>query len=340
MKDRRSFPEISPDALRAHDGEELVDSLWTRIRDDLPSGRSVRRGAVPWWIPAMSICLFGAGVLVGARFFAAEPLPAAPVAAEPARALQRDVISSSPAAGEAEVSSREPARRDRLVPARRSRRPVRPRPVPEAPAPEVTEPAAPPVVLGPPEWQRLADDGRYMEAVAEIAAQGGFDAVVGEATAEQLMLLVDVSRATGQRDRAILALRRIVRQHGSDPNASVAAWMLGNELVKSGDAEGAAQAFAMYRALSPNGDFAEDALAREFEVAVDQGDLHHARTLAEKYARDFPDGRRGDEVQSLLAKLERADAGIRGRRELEPVAGVEEGDAPPASAGADAGAAR
>jgi TolA-binding protein len=82
--------------------------------------------------------------------------------------------------------------------------------------------------------------------------------------------------------------------------------MLGNELVKAGDPNRAAQAFAMYRALSPQGDFAQDALARQFEVAADQGNLEDARKLAEQYERDFPEGTRRDDIRARLEELTQA----------------------------------
>jgi hypothetical protein len=102
--------------------------------------------------------------------------------------------------------------------------------------------------------------------------------------------------------------------------------MLGNELAKAGDPDGAAQAFAMYRALSPQGDFAEDALARLFEGAVEQGNLEHARRLAEQYANDFPDGPRGEDIRAGLAELEQRRTRRAGdstaQREIEDAVGA------------------
>jgi TolA-binding protein len=114
------------------------------------------------------------------------------------------------------------------------------------------------------------------------------------------MSLVDVARATGHRDRAIVVLRRIVSTHGADPNAPVAAWMLGNELAKVGDRAGAEQSFALYRALSPGGDFAEDALARQVDFAVEASNVENARKLASQYLREFPDGPRRGEFQAQV----------------------------------------
>ena len=48
-------------------------------------------------------------------------------------------------------------------------------------------------------WQRLADEGQYAQALVTLEATGGFDAALRDATADQLMSLVDVARATGQR---------------------------------------------------------------------------------------------------------------------------------------------
>lgn len=160
-----------------------------------------------------------------------------------------------------------------------------------------TLPAAPAVLA---EWRKLADEGDYQGALSALEAVGGFEGPLGSASAEELMSLVDVARATGHRDRAIVVLRRIVSMHGADPNAPVAAWMLGNELAKVGDRGGAEQAFALYRALSPGGDFAEDALARQVDFAAEAGNVENARKLASQYLREFPDGPRRGEFQAQI----------------------------------------
>jgi hypothetical protein len=155
----------------------------------------------------------------------------------------------------------------------------------------------------PPGWQLLAENGEYSSALTSIDASGGYERAVNVATAEQLMLLVDIARATGHRGRAVDALRRIVNQHGTDPLAPLAAWSLGNMLEKSGDNVGASQAFSMYRALSPDGDFAEDALARQIRAAVETGDAELARRLAREYEQGFANGRRAEEIRRQLARL-------------------------------------
>jgi transmembrane sensor len=173
--------------------------------------------------------------------------------------------------------------------------------LPVEPSTEVVAPA--PVVVVTPQWQLLAQQGEYDASLTALEANGGFEGAIDQATADQLMLLVDVARVTGHRERAVEALRRVISQHGSDPLAPLAAWTLGNMLDKAGDREGAADAFAAYRTLSPQGDFAEDALAREIRMAAERGDDALANRLAAQYEQTFPNGRRAQEIKEQLAAL-------------------------------------
>ena len=79
-------------------------------------------------------------------------------------------------------------------------------------------------------------------------------------------------------------------------------------LEQAGDEAGAKEAFALYRRLSPGGDFAEDAVVREVDAALTKGDLELAAKLIDQYAKDFPHGRRLDEFRSELEELRAAAA--------------------------------
>jgi TolA-binding protein len=175
----------------------------------------------------------------------------------------------------------------------------------EEPAPPADE--KPPAAAAVPGWQVLAGQLDYEAARRALDGEGGFETALAQAAPEQLMILHDIARATGDRAQALRALQRVVERFPDDPNAPIAAWSLGNLLEASGDRAGAAQAYSRYRSLSPQGDFAEDALARQVQVAVEQGDLPQARRLAAQYEQDFPNGRHIDELQALLEEL--ADAG-------------------------------
>ena len=149
------------------------------------------------------------------------------------------------------------------------------------------------------------------------------------------MILHDIARATGDRAQALRALQRVVQRFPDDPNAPIAAWSLGNLLEASGNRAGAAEAYSRYRSLSPQGDFAEDALARQVQVAVEQGDLPQARRLASQYEQDFPNGRHSDELQALLEQLvdAGADAGAPSQESQGDSAGTETEDLAPVKGG-------
>ena len=111
---------------------------------------------------------------------------------------------------------------------------------------------------------------------------------------------------------AIAALRRIVEVYSNAPEAPLAAWTLGNLLDQAGDELGAASAYALYRRLSPGGDFAEDALAREVESALAQGNLEQSARLIAQYENEFPSGRSLEEFLSELARRVARPAGLDG----------------------------
>jgi TolA-binding protein len=301
MSDRRSFSEIPLDAR--------VERVWKRLQADLVGPRRWRRPASRGFALALSVATFVLGVFVGSRWIVREQAPLSIFGAEP-------VTLERPAAAPAlESKALSEATRD-APPVRQSRR------VSGVRRADVVSAT---VALAPPEWQRLADEGQYAQALSAVEQSGGFDGALRGANADELMSLVDIARATGQRDRAVLALRQIVSEHGADPNAPVAAWMLGNELAKAHDLGSAEQAFAMYRALSPAGDFAEDALARQIDMASEQGNLDHARRLADQYLKEFPDGPRTADIQADLARWSHepkvaGSAGPSGREADDPFA--------------------
>ena len=82
-------------------------------------------------------------------------------------------------------------------------------------------------------------------------------------------------------------------------------------LEQGGDGAGAAEAYELYRRLSPAGDFAEDAAARQVDVALARQELELATRLVDQYEKDFPNGRRLAEFREELGKLatERSDGG-------------------------------
>jgi transmembrane sensor len=141
-------------------------------------------------------------------------------------------------------------------------------------------------------WRRLAESGRYDDAYNALQAAGS--SAVRDDTAE-LLLAADAARLGGHPADAVPYLERVVRGHGRDPRASLAAFTLGRVLLDElGRPAEAADAFA--HARGAGGALAEDALAREVEAFSRAGDSTRARELALEYMRAYPKGRRAPAV--------------------------------------------
>jgi hypothetical protein len=299
---------VPESALRDYSSSDSVPAVWRRLKADLAQrGPIARRSPLTYaWAPALAAVIFGSGVFVGARFIRPQALPG--VRAEPPAQAARPA-GPAPAQSAAEPEVLAPQVKARLSHGRRV-----------ASAAATSEPlgfamseSAPYVAAAPaplPEWQRLVEVGDFAAARRSLDQLGGFDVAMAHASPSELMSLVDVARASGERGQAVRALRQVL-SHPDAPEAPLAAWTLGNLLDQAGDQPGAAQAFALYRRLSPAGDFAEDAAARQIDVALAEGNAELATQLVEDYARDFPHGRRLSEFRRAASALSArgADAG-------------------------------
>ncbi|MCH2111196.1 MAG: hypothetical protein MK135_17890, partial [Polyangiaceae bacterium] len=161
----------------------------------------------------------------------------------------------------------------------------------------------------PPRWHIHAEQGNLVAAFQELDAHGGFDVALARASqstsSDQLMTLADIARFAGMRGRAIQALRVVTEQFPQSAVAPIAAMTLGHLLAAAGDQQGAAQAYALSRHLSPRGDFAEDALAREIELALQAHELDRAGSLLQRYAIDYPDSPAIDALREESQRLRR-----------------------------------
>jgi hypothetical protein len=303
---RRRLPEISKAALRDYDSSEQSVAVWRRLKSDL-RGHKPREPRSPLlWLcaPALAAVLFGSGVFVGARFIRPQALPF--VQAEP-RPQPAPATGAVPSKNTATPEAALPEAKVLQTHARRSAR------LSALPAEPLSygsldsAPHAAPAPAAAPEWQRLVEIGDFPGARRALDRQGGFDVAMSHASPSELMSLVDIARASGERGQAISALRQVLA-HAEAPEAPLAAWTLGNLLDQAGDQPGAAQAFALYRRLSPTGDFAEDAAARQVDVALREGNLELVTQLVSDYARDFPHGRR-------LGEFRRAERALSGREQ-------------------------
>lgn len=302
---RASFPEIPRAALKRHASPAQVERVWRRLKLG-PGPASKRTGSV-WYLaaPIAAVAVFGLGVLVGKGLHSssaelaavAEPRSAAPT---PGAAPIAEEPTAAPLAPRDEPPAQKPTR---------SRRALTTSATPSEAYVESEGPAPSPVsseiaVANPAEWEQLAEAGDFSAAKLALDREGGFERARSRASAAQLLVLADIARASGNRDQAAQALRRVLSSYVSAPEAPLAAWTLGNLLEQAGDRAGAADAYATYRRLSPTGDFAEDAAARQVDAALSQGNLELGRRAMEEYAENFPKGRRLAELRKRLAALE------------------------------------
>jgi TolA-binding protein len=301
MSEPTKLPDLEPESLRDHGSSAAIERIWQRLDGELGQGRHPSR-TMMWWAPAAVIIVFGCGVFVGARWTEREEVAPTALAPEPQVRQEPGSATESPP----------PVPAQQRVAAPRSKRGVSSPLQAEAgralagraaPQPSARTAAQPPVAAVPMEWERLANVAEYAAAWRALQDAGGFEGVLSRATAEQAMLLHDIARFSGQRQRAIQALRHVVNEHPGDPYAPTAAYTLGNMLDNAGDQSGAAEAFEIYRRLAPKGDFVEDALTRQLDVAIQQRDAELARRLADQYANEFPNGRRLGEMRRRVAQL-------------------------------------
>jgi hypothetical protein len=319
VSQQRRPPTIEAAALRDNAGNARVERIWKRLESNLVAPQRVPRRSLSFgWVPVLA-----AGLTLG--FFAgrestppdlAQPgrLVAEPAPPEPAGPPEQQLNAERSPTPEADSDKRrglpQPPRAPRLSPsANAGLLPnVESNDALEVPvAPTAAAPIARTPVPSPATWLQLADRGDYENAYQALEEFGGFDQVLSNASADELMVLVDVARATGNRGRAIQALRRVTESFVSDPNAPIAAMTLGRMLMQAGDRKGASDAFSLYRRLSPEGDFAEDALASDIQAAVEEGNWERAQTLAKQYETDFPDGRHLEQIREQLNSGQHAD---------------------------------
>jgi len=328
---RRRLPEIPKTALLDYDSSDQSAAVWRRLKHELRAHKPRERRSPLLWAcaPALAAVLFGSGVFVGARFIRPQALPF--VQAEP---RSQPVPAAGPVPAQ-NTAGPEIAPPEAKVLHTRPRRSLRAGTLPsDTLGYGAAEPSTHAVATQAPtpEWQRLVEIGDFTGARRALDRQGGFDVAMAHASPSELMSLVDIARASGERGQATSALRQVLA-HADAPEAPLAAWTLGNLLDQAGDRPGAAQAFALYRRLSPAGDFAEDAAARQVDVALAEGNLELVTQLVEDYARDFPHARRLSEFRRAERALRGSDQDAGAKPEAahdDPDDDAEESHAPPA----------
>jgi transmembrane sensor len=151
-------------------------------------------------------------------------------------------------------------------------------------------------------WRDLARRGQHREAFATLGAHG-LRREARRVGVADLFALADVARLSGHPAEAVAPLDRIVSSFASDPQAPLAAFALGRlELDSLARPARAAAALNKALALGAPQSLREDVRARLVEAYVRAGDQAAARSAADAYRREFPDGRHTRTIRSLLAR--------------------------------------
>jgi len=137
-----------------------------------------------------------------------------------------------------------------------------------------------------PDWKKLARAGDLEGARTALRDVRVHDP-------EDLMFAADTLRRAGHPGEAEVYLRRVVESHPNHVVAPVAAFTLGKlYLQRMNRPADAARMFARVRsAPGGGGALREDALAREVESWAEAGRIATARSLAQAYVEQHPQGR-------------------------------------------------
>jgi hypothetical protein len=147
-------------------------------------------------------------------------------------------------------------------------------------------------------WRDLARAGQHRAAL-EAAMALGYDRVVSESSASDLLLLADIARYSGDVGHAKQALLA-ARSRGEKGRS---AFLLGKLAADSSGAPGeAAQWFETYLGEAPGGALAEQALGRLIELYRRTGRTGQAQSAATKYLAKYPNGGYANAARSVLGQ--------------------------------------
>lgn len=160
---------------------------------------------------------------------------------------------------------------------------------------DVAASAKEPAVVSPPKpaatnWQTLAHAGKYKEAV-ELATEAGFDKVLGQASAQDLTLLGDAARFSGDSAKAVSAYSALRSRFPGGDRAANAAYSLARlHFDQRGAFNEAARWFRTYLSERPSGSLAREAQGRLLECLRRSGNHAAAERQARLYLKRYPDG--------------------------------------------------
>jgi hypothetical protein len=172
---------------------------------------------------------------------------------------------------------------------------------PSPPAPIDSSGTSAPAVKPAPRsgWAERFASGDF-RSIVDDADQQGLDAVLAQRSLDDLALLADAARYTGQTAVARRALLSQRERFGRSARAVDAAFMLGR-LQESIDPDGAARWYDQYLEEAPRGTYAADALGRKMMLVERLRGTAAARPIADQYLKKYPRGPHAKSAQTILS---------------------------------------
>jgi transmembrane sensor len=141
------------------------------------------------------------------------------------------------------------------------------------------------------------------EASSSRPAPAGGSSPPPSSSSSAASLRDEADRARGRGDlaEAERLLSRLIKEHGSSPQAVSATFSLGRIQSARGNFAAAAETFESLRRRSPSGPLAEDALAEAANAWAMAGRTAQARALAAEYESRYPGGPHAERMRRLRA---------------------------------------
>jgi hypothetical protein len=146
----------------------------------------------------------------------------------------------------------------------------------------------------------LATKGKYREALA-LAERQGFERLTNELPENDLLLLANAARYSGDAKRARLALVKLRQRFQGRPAADLAALYLAKVAENmTHEPEEAVRWLRTFLQSSPSGDLAAGARASLMSLLLQSGDQAAARAVARDYLRHHESGPQAAEARAIV----------------------------------------
>lgn len=149
-------------------------------------------------------------------------------------------------------------------------------------------------------WQRLANEGKYKAAWAQVREQGIL-AHLGSLSRSELRTLATVTRLGGAAKQSVVVLETQRKRFAGTREAKRAAFLLGRQAEREHQSKRAVQWYREYLAASASGPLAEEARGRLMTVLAERGQRAQAKAVATRYLGDHPNGIYAERARRLVA---------------------------------------